>query len=958
MNLDEKVRYLKNAIDDNKLIIFVGAGISKNSNLPDWDQLIKVFANKLKYPIKEGQKLSSDEFLKIPQYYYNIFGAEEYKKVIKEELDINGQPNEIHELIFKLNPKHIITTNYDRLLEHTIIEQRMLFDVIAKDKDLLDSKKSNYIIKMHGDIKDLDNIVLKENDYLNYSQNHILIETYIKSLLVCNTFLFIGYSLNDYNLKQIISWVDYLAKSYTDINDRPKSFIVQEVKEKYRKFTEDYYEKNNLFIINPQEIDKADLECIETELSDEFGKRLYGTLMYIKDYPQNIIDKFYYQGERFKNLRKISIDDLFSIYRFKSAEVLGGSTLCFYRIDSKESVAIMDIINGKNDKEKFVQAMFIKSGIKYIYIQDNIEFKTYYLPDDYIKQNDLFYEFNELEIKCNYKEISERINSINDTNIKAFYLFKLQEFDEARKCLEELKESILNKDIYNLLLYKFNLGLLNQLMFRDNKGNYDDFNYIYENIAKKTMYELNYLNDIFNNNSNQKLELSRLKEKHIKKYLKLDNSVQIGRNIEYDLYKMKTIVYDYYFYIKENGVYLDYFNNMDSFFEPYIEAIISTYSPKTNRIRTNTLFPDFNKYDSYILNIYDLDIMIKHSDYKKIKELLSRYEVKKLKYETDINIVEMLKNLCEYIKSKPNEYNIKYLKKFVLLLSIIDLEKNDINRVVKILNNVLINSNGNLHCYIFAEINEDLNSFINRNIKAIDINSFELIINELFTEKVYNQLKEDNNTIYIFKFLNSVNAFSYDLYKNKIDNMIENKIENNNITYICGLSKFFSNEQKEKIRKNILSSLNSININTVIHFIFNDVIEYNEIIENKIISEVDLHVSSRTQQIGFKCFPDPLKILLENVIVLFLLGKGVDIFKFEKYIEYNDVLYFIINPSKFDYEKIALDNFNWMNVMRNEEYLKIIIDNGKNIVNKKLKYIIKNEFANEEQTRLYYKYFE
>lgn len=62
--------------------------------------------------------------------------------------------------------------------------------------------------------------------------------------------------------------------------------------------------KNNLFIINPQEIDKADLECIETELSDEFGKRLYGTLMYIKDYPQNIIDKFYYQGERFKNLRK------------------------------------------------------------------------------------------------------------------------------------------------------------------------------------------------------------------------------------------------------------------------------------------------------------------------------------------------------------------------------------------------------------------------------------------------------------------------------------------------------------------------------------------------------------------------------------------------------------------------------------------------------------------------------
>ena len=98
--------------------------------------------------------------------------------------------------------------------------------------------------------------------------------------------------------------------------------------------------------------------------------------------------------------------------------------------------------------------------------------------------------------------------------------------------------------------------------------------------------------------------------------------------------------------------------------------------------------------------------------------------------------------------------------------------------------------------------------------------------------------------------------------------------------------------------------------------------------------------------------------MLDNVIVLFLLDKGVNIFKFEKYIKYNDVLEFIINSSKFDYEKIALDNLNWMNVMRNENYLKIIRDNAREIMNKKLKYNIDNGCANEEQTRLYYKYFE
>ena len=37
------------------------------------------------------------------------------------------------------------------------------------------------IIKMHGDFEH-DNFVLKEDDYLSYSENFKLIETYIKSL--------------------------------------------------------------------------------------------------------------------------------------------------------------------------------------------------------------------------------------------------------------------------------------------------------------------------------------------------------------------------------------------------------------------------------------------------------------------------------------------------------------------------------------------------------------------------------------------------------------------------------------------------------------------------------------------------------------------------------------------------------------------------------------------------------
>lgn len=103
----------------------------------------------------------------------------------------------------------------------------------STDKDLLISQGYHYTIKMYGDIEDLLNIVLKENDYLNYTSNHILIETFIKSLLVDHTFIFVGYSLNDYNLKQIMSWIDYLSAKQSVSEFKHRNFIIQNVSRIY-----------------------------------------------------------------------------------------------------------------------------------------------------------------------------------------------------------------------------------------------------------------------------------------------------------------------------------------------------------------------------------------------------------------------------------------------------------------------------------------------------------------------------------------------------------------------------------------------------------------------------------------------------------------------------------------------------------------------------------------------------
>ena len=129
---------------------------------------------------------------------------------------------------------------------------------------------------MHGDISQLDTIVLKEQDYLEYSQKHILVELFVKALLSDHTILFLGYSLNDYNIKLIISWINYLRSQNKDtIKGTIIGYIVLD-EESIDSTTTSYFKKNNIEVLN---ICKLPLvNDIPDSLTSEKGKRLYSFL--------------------------------------------------------------------------------------------------------------------------------------------------------------------------------------------------------------------------------------------------------------------------------------------------------------------------------------------------------------------------------------------------------------------------------------------------------------------------------------------------------------------------------------------------------------------------------------------------------------------------------------------------------------------------------------------------------
>lgn len=217
------IKEIQKAQEDDRLVVFVGAGVSKNSGVPAWWDLIKKFADELGYSrcdtckkrtadcpkadCKDQYEYTQDEFLRIPEYYYQQDTSEnhaDYFGLIQSTLHSDNGSNPIDDEIFSVFPRHIITTNYDSLLEKSQSVNSLLYAVVTQDSDLLAEASDRYIIKMHGGLEKADTIVLKESDYIKYEQEHPLICTFIKSLLVNHTFVFLGYSLNDNNLNLII----------------------------------------------------------------------------------------------------------------------------------------------------------------------------------------------------------------------------------------------------------------------------------------------------------------------------------------------------------------------------------------------------------------------------------------------------------------------------------------------------------------------------------------------------------------------------------------------------------------------------------------------------------------------------------------------------------------------------------------------------------------------------------
>lgn len=211
-----------------KIILFVGAGVSANLGLPTWSELIGQLAKELDFD-PDVFKTYGD-FLALAEYYKikkgSIGNLRSWMDREWHNPTIDVSKSEIHRYLAEGVFPIIYTTNYDNWIEKAYDHYGIEFNKIVKVSDISECRPNRKeIIKLHGDFSDDNSIVLSETSYYERLQFETPLDIKLRADVLGKSVLFIGYSLQDINIRHLFYKLSNLWDSYGGGLIKPKSYL-------------------------------------------------------------------------------------------------------------------------------------------------------------------------------------------------------------------------------------------------------------------------------------------------------------------------------------------------------------------------------------------------------------------------------------------------------------------------------------------------------------------------------------------------------------------------------------------------------------------------------------------------------------------------------------------------------------------------------------------------------------
>lgn len=948
----EEKRILRDAMLEKRLVVFVGAGASIDSGLPSWGKAIEIIADKL------GLKSTVLDYMKIPQYYYNKYGNKEYVQLMrtifkfKEDLPVC----DVQRNIVRLNTHTIITTNYDNLIEKAAQENAEFIQVISKDNSLPYRSAEKEIIKMHGDFEN-ENFVLREDDYLHYSENFKLIGAYVKSLIATNVVLFIGYSFSDPDVKQIFTWVkDILGKDF-------QMAYMLEVKKEYDQYEYDYYKNLGINILYASKMYKKFDAKQASNYTNDFLKSIYDG-----EPNENNIDDLYITSKSYSDLNYVSsyyIAKMFVKYdiyvydgKIKAIDEKSVGNKLLSKIYKSKGKADIDKVNLIKSivKRSSINTIEIykKNGIEQIELKDHNEEKMN-IPEMF----KCVFDFNFTELR-NIREKNETNLNENTPGLymeQAYISYILFDYLKAYKYLRASSAIFYRKKQYVMyFISEYDRKNVGNLIVHDIYGKYNeqekekvrveinaiDLEIAFEKIPSREIKDKGFLQDLYTCktlfSTFQRIYLScmRTEDESRKEYLVHSD------DMAYEKLRMEMI--DYLKYDMYNYIMVDSYAESIETYRMFAKTIINSYNNSSNLIENPFQERKYIKAQVKELDFFDIYIVVKYMDSSALEELLRPNHKNYIKISDDARkyVINLPQNM-----SVNNTQESSYFINYLILVGNIELDKQMIKNILKALcdnfDHEFFERRCNYILYILNQaVSADICDYENHydvitdlinNLLSGDLNVYEghrdILIQCLkIYEKIYKPY--ENEKIYSILNMDYFNALAY-IYpyvssklkceiKKKCGKWKCDKDKNGFDTYYVLVSNGVISRKKEIERKmlNVLETARNENME-------NPTNEYDNVI--RIV--IDLYLNH--------------KIIMKEEVVNEVSKSPCEMYKW------------LINYREFDYTKFQV---RWLTIC-NDKLLDAISQKSyvKEAISKRIKESYMQTGLKDNIITIYFKYF-
>lgn len=219
---------------NSRPIFFIGSGFSQRYiKTPNWEELLEyliednsMITRPLQYYIQKFDGDLSEVATELVGFYYEYawehknefpehlynskdqsiylkYKIAEYLKNLSDKFEIPQKLKSEISILKTLSPHSIITTNYDSLIEKLFPDYEVIVgQEIIKEKSATDI---GHILKVHGSIDDISSLIIAKKDYDEFNSKQIYLISKLFTYFVEHPIIFIGYSINDDNIKSILS---------------------------------------------------------------------------------------------------------------------------------------------------------------------------------------------------------------------------------------------------------------------------------------------------------------------------------------------------------------------------------------------------------------------------------------------------------------------------------------------------------------------------------------------------------------------------------------------------------------------------------------------------------------------------------------------------------------------------------------------------------------------------------